>query len=616
MPNNRSGQVAPASPANFVTGIRLINDVVYLKIRYNAALVDSLRQIRVATGSKGWNGKEWELLITSVPSLLALKLPIPRAIVERYNYLYDKDELPVFVPVAITAVLDQTKAQEKLRSRIVVQDGIDHDLIARAREYMDEIDVKMKVEDRKLMAHQRRFIVEAIKAGGRVECAHDVGTGKTLSSLIVAHLYATKFHADILVVAPVSLKDNWLREAAKYTDDDIEVYSAAKFPPTPTKPFVLICDEAHYYQHLKYKWVNNVKTITPKRTGEMLRLALADNCIAYVAASGTPCPNGKAEALYPILLACRSWIASDQKAYEDAFCGAPDPWGNFSAASESALYRLYDLTQKIIFRKKKTDCLDLPKFERLMRPVNLRKHEVAIYEDAFNRLRREWRTRVDAGIISNKNEGLVVLSQLLHAASVAKVCNTADLANDLVSNDNQTLLAFAYKDALDDVAARLHHPYEIIDGDVPQKHRQPIVDDFQSGRFRTILFTHGSGGVGLNMQAGDYVILHDRPWTPGGVEQIEGRAWRSGRTRPVISLWQQVNDSDRAVDEVLRIKQHNTDIVVDGKPGLPMAMDIVINGKHTILPDYQESIGEIANSLLAALFGNETHELETEEDET
>ena len=144
------------------------------------------------------------------------------------------------------------------------------------------------------------------------------------------------------------------------------------------------------------------------------------------------------------------------------------------------------------------------------------------------------------------------------------------------------------------------------------------MDQFQRGEIKAILCTYGAGGVGLNMQAGDYVVLHDRAWRPGDVEQIEGRAWRMGRKMPVISVWPQANTTDAAVDQVLNAKQRNIDLIVDGKAGASLAIDLVIDGEHTILPDFKESIGEIARDLLDAIFKarhNIASDIDTDDDD-
>lgn len=43
----------------------------------------------------------------------------------------------------------------------------------------------------------------------------------------------------------------------------------------------------------------------------------------------------------------------------------------------------------------------------------------------------------------------------------------------------------------------------------------------------------GAGGVGLTLTAACTVILVDRPWTPGDVNQAEDRVRRIGQKRPV-----------------------------------------------------------------------------------
>lgn len=70
----------------------------------------------------------------------------------------------------------------------------------------------------------------------------DMGLGKTLQALLVAKAWKQAFDYPAFVICPAGLKDNWFKEAAM-VQTPIEVYSWAKMPQVPDKPFVLICDE-------------------------------------------------------------------------------------------------------------------------------------------------------------------------------------------------------------------------------------------------------------------------------------------------------------------------------------------------------------------------------------
>ncbi len=72
-----------------------------------------------------------------------------------------------------------------------------------------------------------------------------------------------------------------------------------------------------------------------------------------------------------------------------------------------------------------------------------------------------------------------------------------------------------------------------LDGSVPQKKRQILVDEFQSDPANTFFIATNAGATGLNLQAANTVINVDLPWNPAVLEQRIGRAHRMGQKRPV-----------------------------------------------------------------------------------
>ncbi len=72
-----------------------------------------------------------------------------------------------------------------------------------------------------------------------------------------------------------------------------------------------------------------------------------------------------------------------------------------------------------------------------------------------------------------------------------------------------------------------------LDGSVPQKKRQEIVNRFQNDPQCRLFITTNAGSTGLNLQAANTVINVDLPWNPAVLEQRIGRAHRMGQRQPV-----------------------------------------------------------------------------------
>jgi superfamily II DNA or RNA helicase len=75
--------------------------------------------------------------------------------------------------------------------------------------------------------------------------------------------------------------------------------------------------------------------------------------------------------------------------------------------------------------------------------------------------------------------------------------------------------------------------YVRLDGSVPQKQRQPLVQRFQKDPACRLFVTTEAGATGLNLQVADSVVNVDLPWNPAVLEQRIARAHRMGQKSPV-----------------------------------------------------------------------------------
>ena len=72
-----------------------------------------------------------------------------------------------------------------------------------------------------------------------------------------------------------------------------------------------------------------------------------------------------------------------------------------------------------------------------------------------------------------------------------------------------------------------------LDGQVPQKDRQALVNRFREDPNCRLFITTNAGSTGLNLQAANTVINVDLPWNPAVLEQRIARAHRMGQQQPV-----------------------------------------------------------------------------------
>ncbi|WP_375514255.1 DEAD/DEAH box helicase [uncultured Nostoc sp.] len=402
-----------------------------------------------------------------------------------------------------------------------------------------------------LLAHRRG----GIYTGGIL--ADHMGLGKSLEALIAARAMQVHKGCPVFVIAPVSVMENWVKEAAR-AEVKIECFSWAKMPkPLDTQKYVLICDEAHYAQN-----------INSQRTKKMLELAHHENCLASWLLTGTPIKNGRPVNLYPLLFAVNHPLAADKWAYERHYCNAGHKyvgkkavWDNTGAAH---LDELAYKTEDVILRRTKAECLtELPAKTRLFKEAECEASAAKSYQETIRSLVDDYRRRAKLGEVDENAEALVTLNFLRKVGSEFKVQSAIALAEELLEQGQQVVMFTEFVESAKAIAQGLGGL--LLTGDTKPTVRQELVDQFQSGDNNVFVGTIKAGGVGLTLTAASNVILVDRAWTPGDCEQAEDRCHRLGQENAVFATWLQLGNIDKAIDDLLIQKQQRIELVLKGK---------------------------------------------------
>lgn len=452
-------------------------------------------------------------------------------------------------------------------------------------------------DGRVLRKHQQEAVLKMIRTPKMI-LAHAPGLGKTLTTLVAAKT----FGLPIIVIAPKSLHENWVREAYA-AGVKISVHSWAKIPVPPEwTEYIVVGDESHlcktYGSYVVDKNTGEEKVKGVKRSADFIRLARHSNARAVFALSGTPMPNGRPAELFPILYALGHDLAKNKRAYEVRYCAAaPSRFNPWDISGAAHLDELFKNIQNILLRKRKRDCIDLPPLEIIQRPVELDGKVETEFVERFQALRNAYFERLESGQIKEGGEALVLLTNLMEASAMAKVNATIDLCQEILGSDaeNQVVVFTNSKKAGVWLARELK--CEHIDGDA--KDRQSIVDRFQSGRHRAIVATYKAAGVGLNLQSGNYVVLNDAPWTPDHVEQARSRIERDGQKRDMTGF-------DMILPPI-EVPGINDPVSIDDKvwPLLrakEQRIELVLSGKRRTMRGIKD-LSDVAEELLADVFG-------------
>jgi len=386
--------------------------------------------------------------------------------------------------------------------------------------------------------------------------ADDMGLGKTVQTLGI--LLDRAEGGPALVIAPTSVGENWVREAAKFApslnpslyrdcdrdeviknsgNGDLLIVSyqlmqrdAKRFASRSWNTLVL--DEAQF--------IKNSQT----KTSQAIRTLEADWRIGL---SGTPLENHLGE-LWSLFRTLSPGMLGSWQRFRTRFA-EPIERHNDADRRES----LARLVRPFILRRTKDKVLkELPPRTEITLRAELSEPERKLYEDA--RLAALAELTQVAGDSDKPHEGrrriqtlswLTRLRQLAcHPAMVeptwkgtsAKLELLLSLIDELRDGDHRALVFSQFVKHLGivrEVLDRRGIPYQYLDGSTPSHERQRRVDAFQNGEGDLFLISLKAGGTGLNLTAADYVLHLDPWWNPAVEDQATDRAHRIGQERPV-----------------------------------------------------------------------------------
>lgn len=139
--------------------------------------------------------------------------------------------------------------------------------------------------------------------------------------------------------------------------------------------------------------------------------------------------------------------------------------------------------------------------------------------------------------------GAIRVGQLRKHLSDIKVDSTIELAKTYPNS----IIFCDYLDSVDRIAKALNG-YKMI-ADTPMDHRHILAENV-GVRFKYLVTTSKSGGVGLNAVGANFGIFHDTPWSPAIIKQCGDRMHRRGQKNNVLLTHIYVENT---IDESVKI---------------------------------------------------------------
>jgi len=405
-----------------------------------------------------------------------------------------------------------------------------------------------------LLPYQMDGIAFAVGAG-RAVLADDMGLGKTIQGIGVAELLSRVASVQrVLIVCPTSLKAQWMSEIERFCHRDCQLIMGSaeeRYLQYDNGCFYTICNYEQVLRDLQpiegVKWdliildegqrIKNWEAKT-SRVIKSLRSRFA------LVLSGTPLEN-RLDELYSVV-----------QFIDDRRLGPG--------------FRFFHRHRIVDDRGKVTGYKNLDELRAKLQPILLRRTRASVLQQLPDRtteivripasdeqasLSYEYVTRA-ARIAAKKfltEMDLLRIQQYLLIARMAanstflvnkqepgistKLEYLVDLFDQIAQQPDRKAVLFSewttMLDLIERELKRFALPYVRLDGSVPQRQRQQLVNRFQKTPECRLFLTTNAGSTGLNLQAANTVINVDLPWNPAVLEQRISRAHRMGQKRPV-----------------------------------------------------------------------------------
>ena len=382
--------------------------------------------------------------------------------------------------------------------------------------------------------------------------ADDMGLGKTVQAIAV--LLDRREIGPTLIVAPVSVGFNWMREVQRFapTLNPILYRDTDRTDFLKTiKPGDLLITSYHLLQqHVGelsgIQWgtlvLDEAQAIknSQTKTAQAVREIQADWRLAL---TGTPAENHLGD-LWSLFRGIVPGLFGSWERFREVFADPIEKTKD--AARKQALSRVI---RPFILRRTKSEVLtELPARTEIQLTAVLSKEERRIYEDA-----RLWAVTNLTNLLGESDQDqrfqvLAALTKLRQLAchprlvdktwelSSAKLDLFLETIDELREGHHRALVFSQFTQHLALVRKALDErqiSYQYLDGATNVKKRQAAVDAFQKGEGDLFLISLKAGGTGLNLTGADYVVHLDPWWNPAVEDQATDRAHRLGQTRPV-----------------------------------------------------------------------------------
>lgn len=422
--------------------------------------------------------------------------------------------------------------------------------------------------------------------------ADDMGLGKTLQILYFIDWHSRKYanHKPYLIVAPISLLENWKNEYERFfmqprmkinmlTSKDVTRKFDKSIVDKMQKMDIILTN----YESLRISQLNfcavefDVVALDEaqkiKSPGTLVtNAAKALKCNFKIAMTGTPVENSLLD-LWCIMDFCVPGLLGNAKAFAAQY---QNPLKKEDTDIVALGNEVHDKLGVYFMRRLKKDAAkDLPdkielKEKVLMPPVQKEAY-ASVVNDYTSGIQPNMLVTImhlrevsehpylyDSTLLNHETDEIVDTSVRLQA--------TIKFLDEIKKKEEKVIIFVERKETQKMLQKLCLERYgiitKIINGDTPsivkrnmpnKQSRQSSIDEFQAvDGFNVIIMSPVAAGMGLNVTAANHVIHYSRHWNPAKENQATDRAYRIGQTKDVFVYYPMAVRSDiKSFDETL-----------------------------------------------------------------
>ena len=422
--------------------------------------------------------------------------------------------------------------------------------------------------------------------------ADDMGLGKTLQILYFIDWHSRKYanHKPYLIVAPISLLENWRNEYERFfmqprmkinmlTSKDVTRKFNKSIVDKMQKMDIILTN----YESLRISQLNfcavefDVVALDEaqkiKSPGTLVtNAAKALKCNFKIAMTGTPVENSLLD-LWCIMDFCVPGLLGNAKAFAAQY---QNPLKKEDTDIVALGNEVHDKLGVYFMRRLKKDAAkDLPDKIELKEKVLMPPVQKEIYASVVNdytsgiqpnmlvtimHLREvsEHPYLYDSTLLNHETDEIVDTSARLQA--------TIKFLDEIKKKEEKVIIFVERKETQKMLQKLCLKRYgiitKIINGDTPsivkrnmpnKQSRQSSIDEFQAvDGFNVIIMSPVAAGMGLYVTAANHVIHYSRHWNPAKENQATDRAYRIGQTKDVFVYYPMAVRADiKSFDETL-----------------------------------------------------------------